>query len=420
LISDSNIMPGDTSDDRAYLEAQGVEDAVARAIAQVVRERPENALARIAQLLTPATDDYLTTIGNTPMVKLTKMLPAEATARAVYVKLEMQNPGGSIKDRIAKNIVEAAEKSGALKPGMTVVEATSGNTGIGLAMVAAAKGYGCTIIMPQVPAMLERYMIVRQYGAQVILTAAGKGIKGAFAAYTELLESDPSKYFGANQFKNLDNPETHYATTGPEVWRQTGGAVDVFIHGIGTGGTIAGSGRYLKEQAKAAGKDVRIVAIEPSNARVHVGAKPAPHGIVGIGAGIVTNFLSLPTDDSGTALPLNEPVPVEGVVDEWAHASTDEAVEFARKASAAEGMMVGPSAGAALKVACEVACRPESAGKTLVVVLASHGIRYTAHPMWAAVKKEAAQALPAPPNTDADLATVQWRSSEYVPPADSK
>ena len=162
--------------------------------------------------------------------------------------MEMQNPGGSIKDRIAKSIVESAEKAGALKPGMTVVECTSGNTGIGLAMVAAAKGYGCVIIMPQVPPMMERYMIVRSFGAEVVLTAAAKGIKGAMAAYAEIVSSDPSKYFGANQFKNLDNPEAHYQTTGPEVWAQTSGAVDVFIHGIGTGGTIAGAGKYLKEK----------------------------------------------------------------------------------------------------------------------------------------------------------------------------
>ena len=399
---------------------QGVEDALAQAVAQVIKEKPANALARIAQILSPApppTDDYLSLVGNTPMVKLSKMLPAESKAKAVYVKLEMQNPGGSIKDRIAKQIVEAAEKAGTLKPGMTIVECTSGNTGIGLAMVAAAKGYPCVIIMPQVPAMGERYMIVRSFGAEVILTAAGKGIKGAMAAYAELCASDPSKFFGANQFKNLENPEAHYLTTGPEVWSQSAGAVDVFIHGIGTGGTISGAGKYLKEQAKAAGKDVTIVAIEPSNARVHVGGAMAPHGIVGIGAGIATNFLSLPTDANGDALPLPEPTPVPGVVDEWAHASTDEAVAYAGKASTLEGMMVGPSAGAALKVACDWACKPEAEGKTLVVMLASHGIRYTSHPMWAAVKAEMAAALPSPPNTDKELPTVQWKSTDYTPPA---
>jgi cysteine synthase A len=203
------------------------------------------ALARISKLLSPsarATDDYLSTIGSTPMVKLSKLLPPDCKAKAVYVKMEMQNPGGSIKDRIAKSIIETAEAEGKLKPGMTVVEATSGNTGIGLAMVCAAKGYKCVIIMPQMPAMAERYMIARQFGAEVILTAPGLGIKGCFKAYNDLIASDPSAHFGANQFQNLANPEVHYKTTGPEVYAQTGGDVDIFIHGIGTGGTVSAAG----------------------------------------------------------------------------------------------------------------------------------------------------------------------------------
>ena len=240
-----------SSDEKAYLKEQGVEEAVAKAVAQVLREKPANAIARISELLSPApaaTDDYLSTVGNTPMIKLGKMLPADCKAKAVYVKMEMQNPGGSIKDRIAKSIIESAEADGSLKPGMTIIEATSGNTGIGLAMVSAAKGYKCIIIMPQVPPMAERYMIARQFGAEVILTAAGMGIKGCMKAYNDLIASDPSKYFGANQFKNPANPNAHYATTGPEIWAQTSGDVDVFIHGIGTGGTVSGTGKYLKEQ----------------------------------------------------------------------------------------------------------------------------------------------------------------------------
>ena len=399
------------SDGRKYLEEQGVEAAMAKAVAQVLRERPTNALARLSQLINPTqgcTDDYLSTIGNTPLVKLDKMLPADCKAKAVYVKMEMQNPGGSIKDRIAKGIIEAAEAEGKLKPGMTIVEATSGNTGIGLAMVSAAKGYKCVIIMPQVPPMAERYMIARQFGAEVILTAPGLGIKGCLKAYNDLIASDPSVYFGANQFQNPANPEVHYQTTGPEVFAQTGGEVDIFVHGIGTGGTIAGTGKYLKEQKPSC----QIVAIEPSNARVHVGMPPAPHTIVGIGAGIPTHFLSMPTDGEGNPVALAEPTAIPGVVDEWAHASQEEAIEYARKACTAEGMMVGPSAGAALKVACEIAARPESAGKTLVVVCASHGIRYAAHPLWAAVQKEAAQALPKPPNMDKTIECVQWDSSK--------
>jgi cysteine synthase A len=397
---------------RKYLEEQGVQAAIADAVAQILRERPDNALARLSELLKPsatppaATDDYLSTIGDTPMIKLSKMLPAESKAKAVYVKMEMQTPGGSIKDRIAKNIIETAEKEGKLKPGMTVVEATSGNTGIGLAMVSAAKGYKCVVIMPQVPPMAERYMIGRQFGADIILTAAGLGIKGCLKAYDELIASDPSKYFGANQFQNPANPEVHYRTTGPEVFAQTGGAVDIFVHGIGTGGTISGAGKFLKEKKPSC----QVVAIEPSNARVHVGMPPAPHTIVGIGAGIPTHFLSMPTDGAGKPVPLSEPTPIPGVVDEWAHASQEEAIEFAKAACEKEGMMVGPSAGAALKVACDIATRPESAGKTVVVVCASHGIRYAAHPLWAAVKKEAEQALPKPPNMDKTIDCIQWDS----------
>jgi cysteine synthase A len=171
---------------------------------------------------------------------------------------------------------------------------------------------------------------------------------------------------------------------------------------------ISGAGKFLKEKKPSC----QVVAIEPSNARVHVGAPPAPHSIVGIGAGIATHFLQMPTDAEGNPVPLKEPTPIPGVVDEWAHASPEEAIEFAKKACAVEGMMVGPSAGAALKVACDVASRPESAGKTLVVVCASHGIRYVAHPLWADVKKEAEAALPKPPNMDKTIECVQWDSSK--------
>ena len=202
--------------------------------------------------------------------------------------------------------------------------------------------------------------------------------------------------------------------TGPEVWTQSAGAVDVFIHGIGTGGCISGTGRYLKEKAAEAGKAVSIVGIEPSNARVHVGAPPAPHTIVGIGAGLATHFLGLPTDEHGDAIPLSEPGAIEAV-DEWAHASSEEAIEYAQRACRTEGLMVGPSAGAALKVACELACRPEASGKTIVAMLASHAIRYTSHPLWAPLKAEVAQALPPDFSKEKDVATVQWRSAEYTP-----
>merc|ERR1719440_2656136 len=384
------------SDNKAYLEAQGVEAALSDAVATIIREKPANALARIADILAakagtavlpPATSDYLSTIGNTPMVQLRKMLPTGCKAK-VFVKLEMQNPGGSLKDRIAKNMLEEAEAAGKLKSGMTVVEGTSGNTGIGLAMACAAKGYKCIIMMPQTPAMFERYIVARQFGAEVILTAPAKGFAGLLGAFNELIKSDPDKYFGANQFYNEDNPATHYATTGPEIWAQTGGEVDYLVHGVGTGATIAGAGKFLKEQKPS----VKTVAIEPSNSRVHMGETPSgPHSIVGIGAGVKTNFLG-----ATEGAPFVDP----SVVDEWAHASSDEAIEYAAKACQQEGMMVGPSAGAALKVACELAVREECAGKTIVVMQASHGIRYVNHPMWAAVKKEATLALPSPPNMD--------------------
>ena len=175
------------------------------------------------------------------------MLPPECKA-TIYAKLEMQNPGGSIKDRIAINIIEEAERAGKLRKGMTLVEATSGNTGIGVAMVAAAKGYASIICMPQVPSMLERYMIVRMFGAEVHLTAAGLGAKGTLDYYSTLCRSDPDKYFGTNQFHNLDNPTAHFKTTGPEVWAQTMGEVDIFVHGLGTGGCLSGTGKYLKDQ----------------------------------------------------------------------------------------------------------------------------------------------------------------------------
>lgn len=307
-------------------------------------------------------------------------------------------------------MIEEAERSGALKPGMTVVEGTSGNTGIGVSMVCAAKGYKCIIVMPQVPPMLERYMVCRQFGAEVHLTAAALGAKGLIKHYEELVASDTSLYFGTNQFWNGANPEAHVKTTGPEVWAQTSGAVDVFIHGIGTGGTIKGAGSYLKSQKP----ECQVIAIEPSNARVHVGAPPAPHSIVGIGAGIVTHFLGLEEDGVSKALTTEAPIP--GVIDEWAHASGEEAIEFAAKACQLEGMMVGPSAGAALKVACDVACRPGMEGKTVVAMLASHGIRYTAHPMWSATKNEALSALPTPPNMATDIDLVQWTSENYVKP----
>mmetsp|Transcript_19005 Transcript_19005/g.48643 ORF Transcript_19005/g.48643 Transcript_19005/m.48643 type:complete len:404 (+) Transcript_19005:92-1303(+) len=394
-----------TDADRNYLSAQNLEQKISDALAIVLREKPKDGAGRMAELLSAgpfAADHYLQTIGRTPLVRLDKMIPIGCKA-CIFAKMEMQNPGGSIKDRIALNIIDEAEKSGKLKPGMILVEATSGNTGIGLAMVAAAKGYKCIVCMPQVPSMLERYMIARMYGAEVHLTAAGLGAKGLLEYYENLCESDRDVYFPTDQFNNPHNPEAHEKTTGPEVWAQTSGEVDIFIHGIGTGGCLAGAGKFLKAQKPS----VKIIGIEPTEARVHVGAPPAPHMTVGIGAGIVSNFLSMP---DGQALP--DPMPIDGVIDEWQHANGSEAIEYAKRACTLEGMMVGPSAGAALKVALEVGMRPESEGKTIVVILASHGIRYTAHPMWTDIKREAAAALPTPPILDVDVDVCQWKSEE--------
>jgi len=247
--------------------------------------------------------------------------------------------------------------------------------------------------------------VARQFGAEVMLLAPAKGFAGMIGAFEDLVSSDPDAYFGANQFYNEDNPATHYATTGPEIWAQTGGEIDYFVHGVGTGGCISGTGKFLKEKKPS----VKMVAIEPSNSRVHVGETPSgPHSIVGIGAGVKTNFLA--------AAPTAETTFVDpSIVDEWAHASSAEAIEYAAKACQLEGMMVGPSAGAALKVACDLALTEEAAGKTIVVMQASHGIRYVNHPMWAAVKKEATLALPSPPNMDKEVETILWKSSDYTP-----
>ena len=284
-----------------YLEAQQIEAKIADAMATIVVERPADAAVRLAQLLArAAADRQVPRHGSHAADPARRLLPAECKAKAVYVKMEMQ-PGGSIKDRIAKGIIEQAEASGKLKPGMTVVEATSGNTGIGLAMCCAAKGYGCVIVMPQVPPMMERYMIVRQFGAEVLLTAPAKGINGCLKAYNDLVSSDPSKYFGANQFKNEDNPNAHYATTAPRFGRNVGEVDYLCTHRH----RRLPFGHRSIEGAEAVGEVRRHRADECAC----VGAKPAPHTIVGIGAGIPTNFLGLPKDDDGNTIALSEDTP---------------------------------------------------------------------------------------------------------------
>ena len=274
-------------------------------------------MARVAELLqakagkmpTPPACSYLETIGNTPLVKLGKCLPKECKAARVLAKLEMCNPGGSLKDRIALNMIEKAEREGLIKPGeTTLVDFTSGNTGIGEAMVAAAKGYKCIIVMPQVPPMFERYIICRQFGAEVHLLNPTIGGM-AFVKYTKELASKPNHWY-IGQMENEANPAAHVDNTGPEIWSQAGAAVDFFVHGIGTGGCIAGVGKFLKEK----NPECKVIALEPSEARVHTGAPMGKHGIVGWMPGFHSNFLE------GAGKPAAELSDApRGVVDEWGH-----------------------------------------------------------------------------------------------------
>lgn len=248
--------------------------------------------------------------------------------------------------------------------------------------------------------MYERYIICRQFGADVHLLNPVAGGE-AWVKYVRELGEKPGHFYIA-QMSNMDNVDAHARATGPEIWAQAGHQVDYFIHGIGTGGCIAGAGKYLKEQNPAC----KVIALEPSEARVHTGAPMAKHGIVGWMPGFHSKFLE------GVNLPAAELSDApRGVVDEWGHVATPEAVQFALKVCREEGMMVGPSAGAAIKYACDVACRPEAAGKTIVVVVPSHAIRYVQHPLWASMKEEAARALPATPVSDKDAPIVLWDSA---------
>jgi len=350
-------------------------------------------------------------IGKTPMVRLNRVTEG-CVAENVLVKLEMQNPGGSIKDRIALSMIEQAEKKGELIPGKsTIVEATSGNTGIGLAMVAAAKGYKCIICMPQVPSMYERYILCRKFGAEVHLTSVNQANFGGtihnLLAYSKELCENNEDYWQANQFDNDDNPVAHIDTTGPEIWEQTGGKIDCFISGAGTGGTLSGVGRYLKEK----NPDIHVVCVEPTESRVMTGAEPGMHGVVGIGAGLKLPLLGKhhPSEPKWDGSPV-------GPVDEFCHASTPESVVMANEVCAKEGLMVGPSSGATIKVALEVAKRPEMAGKNIVVIQASSAIRYVSHPMWEAIKVESAEALPVPPDLDNEFPVLRFKSEDFVPP----
>lgn len=291
-------------------------------------------------------------IGNTPLVELTHVEKAYGLEARLLAKLEYFNPAGSVKDRIAKEMIEQAEREGKLKPGSTIIEPTSGNTGIGLASIAAAKGYRAVIVMPETMSV-ERRNIIRAYGAEIVLSDGTKGMKGAIAKAEELRETIPDSFI-PEQFENTANPEAHRKTTGPEIWEDTDGEVDVFVAGVGTGGTITGVGEFLKGKKS----DVKVVAVEPASSPVLSKGTPGAHKIQGIGAGFVPNILNTTVYD--------EIVPIEN----------DDAINTAKDFATKEGVLVGISSGAALYAAIEVAKRPESKGKTIVALLPDSGDRY--------------------------------------------
>ena len=291
-------------------------------------------------------------IGNTPLVELTHVEKAYGLEARLLAKLEYFNPAGSVKDRIAKEMIEQAERDGKLKPGSTIIEPTSGNTGIGLAAIAAAKGYKIIIVLPETMS-IERRNIIKAYGAELVLSDGTKGMKGAIAKAEELHEQIPDSFI-PEQFENPANPEAHRKTTGPEICNDTDGQVDAFVAGVGTGGTITGTGEYLKSK----NPDVKIVAVEPETSAVLSTGKAGAHKIQGIGAGFVPNTLNTEVYD--------EIIPV----------SNEAAFEYGKIIAKEEGVLVGISSGAALYAAIEVAKRPEFKGKTVVALLPDSGDRY--------------------------------------------
>ena len=302
-------------------------------------------MAKIAKKITDL-------IGNTPLVELEKYSESKGLDKPVIAKVEYFNPGGSVKDRIALAMIEAAEKDGTLKPGATIIEPTSGNTGVGLALVSAVKGYKLILTMPETMSV-ERRNLVKAYGAQVKLTSGKDGMPGAIKAAEELRKTIPGAVI-LEQFENPANPQKHYETTGKEIWEYTDGKVDIFVAGVGTGGTISGVAKYLKEK----NPNVKIVAVEPATSPVLKGGKSGPHKIQGIGAGFVPK-----TYDAN-------------LIDEVFDVENDQAILAGRQLAQKDGLLVGISSGAAAFAATEIAKRPENKGKTVVTLLPDTGERY--------------------------------------------
>lgn len=300
-------------------------------------------------------------IGKTPLLNVQNYTKYAGIGNVtILAKLEYLNPAGSVKDRVAKAMIEEAEKKGALKKGATIIEPTSGNTGIGLASVAAARGYRAILTLPDTMSV-ERRVLLKAYGAQLVLTEGAKGMKGAIEKAQELKESIPGAVI-LGQFDNPANPAVHAATTGPEIWQDTDGEVDIFVSGVGTGGTITGVGTYLKSKNPG----VKVVAVEPEGSAVLSGRKPGPHKIQGIGAGFVPSVLNT------------------NVYDEILTVKNEDAFAAGRDIASKEGILVGISSGAAMFAAAELAKRPENEGKTIVVILPDSGDRYLSTPMFAA------------------------------------
>ena len=298
-------------------------------------------------------------VGNTPLLELNKFSKDNGLEAPIIAKIEYFNPGGSVKDRIALAMIEDAEQKGILKPGATIIEPTSGNTGVGLALVSAVKGYHLILTMPETMSV-ERRNLVKAYGAEVRLTSGKDGMPGAIRAAEELHNSIPGSVI-LQQFENAANPAKHYATTGPEIWNQTDGQIDIFVGGVGTGGTISGTGKYLKEQ----NPNIKIIAVEPKSSPVLNGGQSGPHKIQGIGAGFVPNTYNA------------------DIVDEVFDVENDDAIRTGRQLAQQEGLLVGISSGAAAYAATQIAKRPENKGKKIVVLLPDTGERYLSTVLYA-------------------------------------